>query len=129
MAGGDQPDLLRGDPAARCLQPRHSAARDFEPGHLAVLDDVHSPRVSRPGEAPGNRVMPGHAAPPLYRCAEDRVPHVRRSIDDRHLGLDPRRVEGFRIDAVEADRPDAAGEFLQVVLVVGEVQNAALNSA
>jgi hypothetical protein len=62
----------------------------------------------------------------LQRGAQDRVAAVRPQIDDRAELLHLAGVQQFGIDVVQAVRVDPSRQFAQVVLVVGQVQDAAL---
>ena len=53
------------------------AASRSDPGDLAILDDVDAERVGGARIAPGDRVVPRHAAAALQGRAEHRVAHRR----------------------------------------------------
>ena len=82
--------------------------------------------VRAAGEPPRHRVVARDPAAALERCAQHRVAHVRRGVEDGHHRLDPRRGEHLGVDAVQPDRVDPPRELAQVVEVVREVEHSAL---
>ena len=126
MSRRNEADLLRRDGAAGCLETPNTAVRDLDPGHFAVLHDVHAARIGGARKSPGDGVMARDPAAPLERRTENRVSHVVGNIDDRNFRFYPRRVEDFRIDPIQANRPHPPGHLLEVVFVVREIQDAAL---
>ena len=119
-------DLARPDRALRGPHPGHPAGVHVDARDLAVLDDVHAPRIRRPRVAPGDRIVARVAAASLQRAAQDRVARLRRGVEDRAERLDLRGRQQLGVHRVQPVGVDAPGRLLQVVDVVDQVQHAPL---
>ncbi len=121
VAGRHDADPARLDLAAGRVEARNGArgvAADAL--HLAVLDDVDAERGSRAGIAPGDGVMPRHAAAALQGRAEDRVADVGRDVQDRAEVLRLFGRQPFIVDAGQAVGMNVPLEHLHVVDVMGQ---------
>ena len=78
VAGRDHGDLAGLDEALAGLDADDPVALAADAGDLAVLDDVHAPRVGAAGIAPGHGIVARGAAAPLQGRAEHRVAQVAR---------------------------------------------------
>ncbi len=117
--------LLGADEPARGFDPEDTAILDPHSGDFAVLDQVDAPNVDRARIAPGYRVMPHRAAPPLRQRALDRkagIVEVAPGIDRADL----LPVQKLRIRTVQDHRVAAPGDGVALRVGVDQVHDPAL---
>ena len=105
--------------------PRTRPCLDAEPGHLAVLDQVHPARVRPPGEPPGHRVVPRRARPPLQEPAADREARVGE-VEERPPRPHLLARQELRVVALHPHGVPAPREGVELPVRMAEVQHAAL---
>ena len=122
MACGNDADLVGQNGAARGAYARHAAVLAQNPGHFAVLDDVHAKAVRGAGVTPCYSVVARRAAAALQRGAHHRVARRSRDVDDRTELLDLFWREPLAVDAVQPVGFDAASALAHVAKIVREVE-------
>ena len=125
VASAGEADLARGDRAPRGLDAGDGAARDAEPRHLAVLDDVDAEPIGGARVAPGDGVMPHRAAAGLQQTAADREARVVEIEEGQHA-THVLRVEQLGIHALQSHGVAAPHVGVALCVVVVEVEHAAL---
>ncbi len=105
---------------------RYPVAVPIDSCHLALLDDVHAPRIRRARESPRNRVVPRNAGAALQGGAEYRVTRIRRGIDEGNRLRDLFGIDYFGIDTVQTVGVDAAFDVAHVLQRMTQVVHAAL---
>ena len=97
-----------------------------EAQHLAVLDDIDPHGVGAARIAPGHGIVPGDAAAPLQRGADDGIADVRRDIERGAERLGLLRCQPLVVDAVQPVGIDVPLQALHIVRIVRQHQDPAL---
>ncbi len=126
VARGDHADALGADEAAVGLDADYRAVLLAEADDLGLLDQVHAQGVGGAGEAPGHRVVAGHAAAALHGGAHDRVAGALGAVQVGDFLGHLLGVQQLAVHAVEAVGADAALAVAHVLQGVAEVVDAAL---